>query len=60
MRLRTQSIPAQNVTSLSKNPLTGYFIYLDYKLKSGQHRYTKTQKLSLYSYTLDALRLQSL
>jgi len=59
MRPKTQSIPAQNVTSLSKNPLTGHFIHPDYKLKSGQRRYTKTQKVS-YSYTLDALRLQSL
>ena len=42
MRLKTQSIPAKNVKSLSKNPLTGYFIHLDYKMKSGKRRYTKT------------------
>jgi hypothetical protein len=60
MRLKPQSIPVQNVTSLSKNPLNGHFIHLDYKMKSGQRRYTKTPKVSLYSYTLDALLLWSL
>jgi hypothetical protein len=44
MCLKTQSIPAQNVTSLPKNPLTGYFFHLYYKLKSGNTDIWKLKK----------------